>query len=423
MQLSRITEALRKHPLVSLLINIKGNPKTLLLIEPLWGIPFNLIAPFTTLYMYKQGIMDVQIGLILSLSMIVQIFFSFSGGIITDKLGRKTTSLIADFFGWSVACAIWALSNNFWLFLLAVLMNSFEQINKTSWNCLLIEDAHEKDILHIYTWTAIGGLVSVFVAPISGVLIDRFSLVPVVRIFYICFSVNMLIKCIITYCGTSETKQGVVRREQTKSVSVLHMIYEYKNLVFQMFRNKATMQIMAITVILNITGMISGSFFGLYVTTRLEMAERYLAFFPILRAAVMLIFLFAIQHKLERVRLKIPMWAGLVIYAVSQLILIFSPKSMIFPVVAYIFLEAVANALVMPRRDALLALSIDPQERARIMALMTTFMIAFSSPFGYFAGFLSNVDRRLPFVFTCLLFMLAIIVVGRIHDKSSDVIV
>ena len=60
---------LRKHPLVEVLARNGGNPRTLVLIEPLWGIPYNLIAPFATLYMYTQGITDVQIGTILSVSM------------------------------------------------------------------------------------------------------------------------------------------------------------------------------------------------------------------------------------------------------------------------------------------------------------------------------------------------------------------
>ena len=52
---------------MQVLANNGGNPRTLVLIEPLWGIPYNLISPFATLYMYAQGITDVQIGLILSI--------------------------------------------------------------------------------------------------------------------------------------------------------------------------------------------------------------------------------------------------------------------------------------------------------------------------------------------------------------------
>ena len=134
--------------------------------------------------------------------------FSFIGGILTDKLGRKFTTMMGDFFGWGVACLIWAVSGNFWFFLAAVLFNSFEQINQTAWYCLLIEDADSRDLIGIYTWVNIGGLIAIFFAPISGLLINTFSVVPVVRVLYVVFAVNMLIKVIITFRYCEETRQG-----------------------------------------------------------------------------------------------------------------------------------------------------------------------------------------------------------------------
>ena len=221
-------KSLLNHPLLQLLKHNKGNPRTLILMEPLWGIPYNLITPFATLYMYSQGVTDVQIGLILSIAMVVQVLFSFFGGILTDKLGRKFTTMMGDFFGWSVACLIWSISNNFWLFLIAMLFNCFEQINQTAWYCLLIEDAEPKDLLGIYTWVNIGGLIAIFFAPISGLLINSFTVIPVIRVLYLVFSVNMLIKVAVTFRYCKETRQGKIRMAETKDTSLLHMLYEYK---------------------------------------------------------------------------------------------------------------------------------------------------------------------------------------------------
>ena len=201
---------LRNHPLVKILARNKGNPRTLVLIEPLWGIPYNLIAPFATLYMYTQGITDVQIGLILSIAMFVQVFFSFFGGILTDKLGRKFTTMMGDFFGWAVACLIWSISNNFWLFLAAAILNSFEQINQTAWYCLLIEDADPKDLVGLYTWVNIGGLIAIFFAPLSGLFINSFSVVPVLRVLYLVFAITMVMKTLITFRFCQETRQGKI---------------------------------------------------------------------------------------------------------------------------------------------------------------------------------------------------------------------
>ena len=85
-----------------------------------------------------------------------------------------------------------------------------------------------------------------------------------------------------------------------------------------------------------------------------------------------------------------------------------------------VFCTAVAASLVNPRKDALLQLNLDPQERARLNALIMASTVALSSPFGYLAGWLSSIDRRLPFGFMILLFLLAMAVVGRIKEPQVE---
>ena len=418
MRLSSLGRRIKYHPLIQVLGRNKGNPRTLVLIEPLWGIPYNLIAPFATLYMYTQGVTDVQIGTILSITMVIQVFFSFFAGILADKLGRKFTTMMGDFFGWALACLVWSVSHNFWLFLLAAILNCFEQINQTAWYCLLIEDAQPADLVGLYTWVSIGGLVAIFFAPLSGLLVNAYSVVPVVRVLYVLFSLTMLTKSLITLKFCKETKQGQIRRAETKGVSVFHMLGEYRHLIPKLLRDKGVLKAVAVSVILYITNMVSTNFFSLYVTQRLGLSENVLALFPILNAAVMLVFMVGIQHRLSSTRFRAPLWVGLGLYCVAAVVLILSPADSLGFVLVYVFVAAVAAALVNPRKDALLQLNIDAQERARLNALIMASTILLSSPFGYLAGWLSSLDRRLPFAFTFLLFAAAMVVVGRIKEPQ-----
>ena len=370
--------------------------------------------------MYTQGVTDVQIGLILSIAMVVQVFFSFFGGILTDKVGRKFTTMMGDFFGWALACLVWSVSNNFWLFLIAAILNCFEQINQTAWYCLLIEDAHPKDLVGIYTWVNIGGLVAIFFAPLSGLFVNAYSVVPVVRVLYFLFSLTMITKVFITLKFCRETKQGRIRRAETKGVSVFHMLGEYRQLVPRLLKDKGALKAVAVSVLLYITNMVSTNFFSLYVTQRLGLSENYLALFPILNAAVMLIFMVGIQPRMSAMKFRVPLWIGLALYCVAALVLIFSPTNSLGFVLIYVFMAAVAAALVNPRKDALLQLNINPQERARLNALIMASTIALSSPFGYLAGWLSSLDRRLPFAFALLLFLLAMVVIGRIQEPRTE---
>lgn len=420
MSLQSMTKRIREHPLVDVLVRNKGNPRTLVLIEPLWGIPYNLIAPFATLYMYTQGITDVQIGLITSIAMVVQVLCSFFGGILTDKMGRKYTTMMGDFFGWAVACLIWAVSQNFWLFLLAAILNSFEQINQTAWYCLLIEDADKRDLVNLYAWVSIGGLIAVFFAPLSGLFINVNSVVPVLRVLYTIFSLTMVAKSLITFRFCQETRQGKIRRAETKNVSVAHMLAEYKHLIPQVLRNGGVMKAVAVSVILYIANIVSTNCFSLYVTQRLGISDEFLAVFPIVNAAVTLVFLVGVQHRLSGVRFRLPMWAGLGLQAGAALLLILTPLGNLGCVLIYVLMIAVAGALVNPRKEALIQLNIDPQERARINALIMASTIAFSAPFGYLTGWLSSIDRRLPFAFMIALYIVAIVIVGRIREPETE---
>ena len=110
----------------------------------------------------------------------------------------------------------------------------------------------------------------------------------------------------------------------------------------------------------------------------------------------------------------------LILFCMAAVVLILSPAGGLGFVLVYVFLTAVGSALVNPRKDALLQLNIDTQERARLNALIMASTIALSSPFGYLAGWLSSVDRRLPIAFVVVLLLLAMLVISRIQEPKME---
>jgi len=69
--------------------HLRGNPRGCVYTEPLWGIPYNLYAPYISVYMLALGLSDQQIGLIVSITMTIQIGMMLVSGAVTDKLGRR----------------------------------------------------------------------------------------------------------------------------------------------------------------------------------------------------------------------------------------------------------------------------------------------------------------------------------------------
>ena len=85
---NRLTTALKRHPLVKTLLELEGNPRICVYLEPLWGIPYNLYSPFATLFMYNLGVSDEQFGLLLSIGMVFQVLASLLGGVRVNVEGR-----------------------------------------------------------------------------------------------------------------------------------------------------------------------------------------------------------------------------------------------------------------------------------------------------------------------------------------------
>jgi DHA1 family tetracycline resistance protein-like MFS transporter len=163
------------HSLIITLRSLTGNPRGCVYTEPLWGIPYNLIAPYASVYMLALGLTDQNIGLVLSVSWGFQVFWALMSGAITDKLGRRRTTLIFDILAWSVPALIWAFSQNIWWFLAAGIMNAIWRVTMNSWTCLLVEDADPQQLVPIYTWIHIANQVAGFAAPLAGILVARYS--------------------------------------------------------------------------------------------------------------------------------------------------------------------------------------------------------------------------------------------------------
>ncbi|MFI3324638.1 MAG: MFS transporter [Clostridia bacterium] len=418
---------MKKNSMINYLKNLQGNPKYCILTEPLWFIPYSLYAPYATIFMYSLGVTDIQIGFIISFGMVIQVIAAFFGGVLTDKLGRRMTTILADLISWSIPCLIWAFAQNFWWFLIAAMFNSIWQISNISWSALLVEDSKESDLVYAYSWINIASVLSVFVSPIAFVLINKFDTVIIVRYLYMFSFISMTIKFLILFIKGHETEQGVKRMEETKNESVGKLILGYKDVFKKLIQSPAMRFTLFLLLTYNIAiTAVNGNFFGLYVTQRLGLEESFISIFQMCGAVVTLIFMFTLQSKLSKLPVRHVMLAGYIIFIVTNTLLILAPIENVLYVICYTLLNSVAVACVAPRKDSLSATFIDKKERSRVNALMYMIMIGFTSPFGIFIGWLSTIDRRLPFILNILIFVICFVAMFNSNevkklDKASSI--
>ncbi len=412
---------MKDHSLITTLKNLRGNPRGCVYTEPLWGIPFNLYAPYISIYMLALGLSDKQIGLIASIGAGFQVVLALLSGVITDKLGRRRTTLIFDILSWSVPALISAVAQNFWYFLAAAVVNSVWRITHNSWTCLLVEDAEPEQLVDIFSWIYIANLMVGFVAPLAGLLIGIFTLIPTVRGLYLFAAVMFTVKAVATYLMTEETAQGKVRMLETRHQSILAVLSEYRHVLHELLRSPQTLYTAGIILVLGISMLVSGNFWAIIVTQKLHVPDQALSIFPFVRSAVMILFFFVVVPRIGAMHFKAPLIVGFLGLIASQVVLITAPEQGYGLLLVSVVLEACSFATVSPLMDRMTVLTIDPKERARIQSILYVGIILFTSPFGWIAGTLSSLNKDLPFVLNIALFSVGALLAylaGQASEKA-----
>ena len=401
---------LRNHPLFQTLRELKGNPRITVLTEVMFGIPYNLFTPFFSVYMLALGLTDQQIGSIASLGLVLQIFTALLSGAIVDKFGRRLTLLIFDLLCWSVPCLIWAAAQDVRYFILGAAMNGLWRVSHTAWTCLMVEDAEERHLVHIWTWIMIFAFCSAFFTPLGGWVVERFGLIPAVRGLFVFGFVVLTAKFVILYAYSHETVRGVQRMQETRHRSLLSLLGEYRSVFHQLMHSKPILGALSLIVITNIYATVSTNFWGVLFTEKLGFSSAQISTYAALRSIIMTICFFLIGPRLTNLlRFRLPLWTGFGLFLVSQLLLVVMPPQAVILLVVSVVLEAIASALVSPMTESLLALSMESNERARVSAMVYVTLIVLISPFGWIAGQLSAVDRSLPFALNMGLFAIGIL--------------
>ncbi len=392
-----VTPDMAKHPLINTLLNLRGNVRSCVYTEPLWGIPYNLFAPYASVYMLALGLTDGQIGSLASIGLAFQVLWTMLGGAITDKLGRRRTTFIFDVIAWTIPCLLWAAAPNFYYFLAGAIINAVGRVTVNSWQCLLVEDTDPKLLVDVWSWVYIAGRISAFFAPLAGLFIARYSLVPTMRGIFLVAFVLMTAKFLIMYKITTETKQGLVRMRETARQSLFSVLQGYPAVLRQILRSPETLLSGGLLLILSICLLVNDTFWSVLVTEKLRIPAHHLAIYPFARSLTVLLFFFLIMPRLRRMDVRSPMLFGFLGLIASQVMLVTTPALGYLQLLAAMILEGACIPITGTLLDKLIVVSVDPQERARIPSILYVLVVVFTTPFGWIAGQLSEIDRGWPF--------------------------
>jgi Na+/melibiose symporter-like transporter len=297
------------------------------------------------------------------------------------------------------ALLIWAAAQDVRFFIVAAALNGTVPHLAHRLDLLMVEDAEERHLVHIWTWVTLFGIGSAFVTPLGGWFVARFGLVPAMRGLAVFGCLMLTTKAFVLYLLFPRNGARPAAHRRNPPRSLLSLLGEYRSV----FRAARTLPPypdgLSLMVITNIYATVHGSFWGVLFTSKLGFAESEISLYVALRSIVMALCFFLIGPRLTNLqRFRLPLWLGFAAFFISQTLLVFMPPHAIPLLVLSVVLEAVAAALVNPMTESLLAVSMESHERARLSAIVYVALLVATSPFGWIAGQLSALDRSLPFV-------------------------
>lgn len=398
---------------------LKGNPRICLYTEPLWGIPANLYMPLSAVYMAALGLSPVDIGLVASLGFLSQTVFALLSGALTDKLGRRLCTFLVDLIAWSVPTLLWMNARGTGWFIAAALCNGAWKVTENSWGLLMVEDAPQDQIIHLYTWASIAGLAAGFVTPFTYFLLNRFSLIPVMRGLYLFAFISMTAKFVLLFIYSTETRDGALRKAALKGKSLLEPLRASLKAIPKMLKNPAILKVIGLLTVSAVLKNNSDNFWPLLIKDKLLFPESFLSLFGALRAILMILAYFTLIPRLKITRFVRPLTAAMILSALSSFILLFLPFDFRWFIIFCIAIDALSLSVINPLLSSLQVFVMEPDDRAQMMGLSFSACLFLTVPFSFLSGLLSKVGRALPLILSFLAALIAIYL-GRGLQRDID---
>ena len=419
--MARFKALISRNQLMDTLINLRGNARACVYTEPLWGIPTTRYMPLAAKYMEALGLSALQIGIVATIFILSQMVFALLSGAITDKLGRRWTTTIVDFIAWCVPLLIWMGAQGFAWFVVAAAINGSWRVTENSWGLLTVEDAPSHMLVNIYALCNVAGLIAGFVAPLTSLLVSRYSLVSTMRALYLFAAISIGIKITILHFMVKETEIGAHKKAELKGKPFLHAFKGNWGVLKHMLSKRPLMLVLGIISCVMVIRSATDNFWPLYITGSLGIREQTLPLLSGLRSLSMLVAFFVLAPRLKPQRFHKPLRLGLSIMAGLFLVLFLLPRGSGWAVFPGVVAEALALSMLIPLFSSLQMILLDKVEKARMFGFSLAFCLLVTAPFGTINGLLSKWNLGLPMLLSSLLAVLALFFLSRLNRSLEKV--
>lgn len=394
------------------------NARASIKLEPLWALFGPLVTYFMPLYQKELGLSEVQMGAINSVAIATGFVFYALASPITNKLGRRYTSIIFDSIAWSIAMLVWAFSRSFGWFLLAQVLNSVVRIVVVSWNLLITEDATERERAAIYGWIYVIGAFGGLSTFLGGIIIQKFGLVPSMRIIFILGSMSMSIMFILRFIWTTETAPGLYLKDKLKNESFFKLVVQQIPSARDALKDKNFLLMTGIYILAS--AVLSIDFFRiLFLTETKSIPSWAISIIPATGAlSCMAVFFLLLPSRKNVPHVQSLKNGFLLSFLFQGAFLLIPHRSAIFAIIIVSGLQT-CYFLIQTFRDTVFMNMVRSDQKSELFSLVQALMLFFTIPMGWLAGWLFEISQDLPFILAGILYALGFLLSIKLQGHNE----
>ncbi len=394
------------------------NAQVCIAVEPLWAFFGPLVYYYMPLFQKSLGLSEVQMGLVNSANIAAGLVFYVLAAPLTNKLGRRRTSMLFDFAAWTLAMILWALSRNFTWFLIAAISNAVVRIVIVSWYLLISDDADDSQRSTIFGWINIIGTFGGFTTFAGGLIIARLGVEPAMRGVFWVGAVAMTAMFVARYVGTRETVIGASLMQKTKREPLLKLVLAQLPKAGHALKEPFFLKMSGIYFIAN--AVLSIDFFRvLYLTETKALSPFIVSAVPALSSVASMIIFFVVLPRQKSTVALSHLGNSFLLCMAAQAAFILMPKgSPLSALLIFPSLQA-SYALLSTFRDTVFMNGTAGEYRSERFSLIQGLMLLFSIPMGWFSGFLYTISPHIPFMLASFLYGIGYLLVRTLYPAGK----
>jgi len=403
---------------MKLLADLPRNARYCIIFEPMWAVFNGMIFFYTPLYMKNLGISEIEMGIVNTAALFSAFFFFFIAAPITNKLGRKKTTLIFDLIAWGPPMLLWAFARSFWYFLAAGVVNTAVRVVFVSWNCLISEDTEADKRSKVYGIINVIGVISGIFTPVTGLFIAKYGTVATMRVLFVIGFASYVSMFFLRNALVTETRAGRVLIDKHSGFSLIQGLKSYVATLSYVFKNRYNILLSLIYIITNFISSLN-FFQVIYLKEQLKFSEIFISLAPAVNTVVYILLYVLVIPVLGRFRECKVLGVSFSICTLGALLFLFIPEKGFLVFLVAICILSVGNMLSLTYRDTAFMNNLGEHEKADAFSGIQTLTTFICIPSGYLAGYIYEINPKYPFIAIFTLFICAVVISMLMFNKGN----